>query len=154
MDFRKALRRLAAWRLPSDFPSADAAYPEREGIEEELIEVQTVRECIAKVVSSREAHALLVSLKETEVRELNELMEERAGVQRRLAAREKEIALAGGELPNEPFPEEAEITRLNRHVRIRQERVRGCESKVSGWCTWRTTWKIAPTLQRGAQSSI
>jgi hypothetical protein len=62
--------------------------------------------------------------------ELNELTTERTAVQARLTAREKEIALAGGELPDEPFPEDAEIARLSRHVRIRQERVRICEGNV------------------------
>ncbi|HEY1218142.1 MAG TPA: hypothetical protein VGF03_04335 [Bryobacteraceae bacterium] len=99
-------------------------------MEENLAEVQAVRDCIAGVVKAREAHALVAERMDVSVRELNELTGERASVQARLTAREKEIALAGGELPDEPFPEDAEIARLNRHVRIRQEQVRICEGKV------------------------
>lgn len=97
---------------------------------ERLVEVQAVRECIARVNRTREAHALVVGQRDVAVRELNELIAEQTAVQSRLTAREKEIALAGGELPDEPFPEDAEMFRLRRGVRIRQERVCIHEAKV------------------------
>lgn len=106
------------------------APPEREEVEPESMEVQAVRDCIAKVMAAREAHAEVVRQRDTLVQELNQSTGERAAAQAQLSAREKEIALAGGELPEEPFPEEEEILRLNRHVRMRQERVRSCEDKV------------------------
>lgn len=98
--------------------------------EEESIEVQAVRERIAKIAKAREAHALVVGKKKTSVEELNKLTEERAALRDRLRAREREIALSGGKLPDEPFPEDAKITRLDRHVRIGEERVRDWERKV------------------------
>jgi hypothetical protein len=111
---------------------ARAAAPplERKNMGVELTEVSTVRDCIAKVVKAREAHALVVGQRGVLVQELNQSMEERTAMQAQLAAREKEIALGGGEIPDEPLPEEAEITRLNRHVRIRQERAKAGESKA------------------------
>jgi hypothetical protein len=100
-------------------------------MEQELVaEAQAVRKCIAKVVEAREAHGLVVGQRDASVRELNELTTARAAVEAQLATREKETALAGGELPDEPFPEEAEVSRLSRHVRIRRESVRICENKV------------------------
>lgn len=99
-------------------------------MEKELAEVQTVRRCIADVAMTRAAHAETVSQKDVAVRDVNELKEVRAGVQARLTAREREIALSGAALPSEPFPEDAEIARLDRHIRILQERVRACEAKA------------------------
>jgi len=99
-------------------------------MEEELDEVRAIRDCISQVVRRRETHTDVVSLKDAAVREVNELTGELGRVQARLTAREREIALSGAELPDEPFPEEAEIARLNRHIRIKQERVRGAENKV------------------------
>jgi hypothetical protein len=109
---------------------AEATPPEREGMEENSVEAQAVRDGIAAVLKAREAHGFVAGQRDISVRELNELTGERAAMQARLTAREKEIAVAGGELPDDPFPEEAEITRLNRHIRIRQERVHVCEGKV------------------------
>jgi len=99
-------------------------------MEEELFEVQMVRDHIARVFQAREAHGLVVGQKDTAVEELNVLAKQRTDVQARLTAREKEIALAGAELPDAPFPEDAEIARLDRHVRILKERVRDWENKV------------------------
>jgi hypothetical protein len=98
---------------------------------EEPIEVQAVREHIAKVAKAREAHALVVGKKDTSAEELAKLTGNRAAVRDRLRSREKEIALTGGKLPDEPFPEDAEMARLDRHVRIGEERVRDWERKVS-----------------------
>lgn len=121
MGVKSILRRVAAGAPPL----------EREDMDEQLVEIGTVRSCIANVLQAREAHAAAVGVKDGAVLELNELTEQRAALQTRLTAREKEIALAGGELPDEPFPEEGEIARLNRHIRIRQESVRNCEGKVA-----------------------
>ena len=95
----------------------------------ESIEVLAVRACIAKVVEARAAHVPVVKQKDSSVQEVHGVTGSRATAQTQLAAREREIALAGGELPNEPFPEDADIARLNRHIRILQERVRVCEGK-------------------------
>ena len=125
MNLMGTLRRLGPRR-------ADAPTLERKEMEGELAtEVQAIRKCIAKVVEARDAHALVAGQRDIAVGELNELMAGRAAVQAQLTAREKEIALAGGEIPDEPFPEEADMARLNRHTRIRQERVRICESKLA-----------------------
>ena len=99
--------------------------------EKTTIEIQAVHDCIAKVTKAREAHALVVGKKDTSVKELNKLMEDRAAVYERLRAREREIAVTGGKLPDEPFPEDAQITRLDRHIRIGQDRVRDWEGKVA-----------------------
>ncbi len=120
MTFGGLLRRVAAGSPPL----------EGAAVETDLTEVQAVRNCIARVVETREAHALVVAQRDGQVGELDKLMAERAAVQARLTAREKEIAMAGGELPDEPFSEDAEITRLDRHVRIIQERVRASEDSV------------------------
>jgi hypothetical protein len=124
MAFRDLFR--AVRRAPNSFPDAP---PQGENVEEESIEVLAVRGCIAKVFEARLAHVPVMKQKKFCLRELNQVTGDRANVQTRLAAREKEIALTGGELPDEPFPEDAELTRLNRHVRILQERVRVCEAK-------------------------
>jgi hypothetical protein len=125
MDFSGILRRVAARRpFHVDAPS------ERENVKEESVEVQAVRARIAGVVKAREAHAQVVEQQNVLAQELKQSMDELAAVQAQLTGREKEIALAGGELPDEPFPEEAEINRLNRHVRIRRERARVFEVKV------------------------
>jgi len=99
-------------------------------MDKESAEVQAVRAGIAAVVKARQGHAAIIGLRDTEVSELNALRAQRATIQARLTAREKEIALAFGELPDKPFPEEAEIARLDRHERIRAARVRGHEEKV------------------------
>jgi hypothetical protein len=99
--------------------------------EKTTIEVQAVHDCIAKVTKAREAHALVVGKKDTSVKELNKLMENRAAVYERLRAREREIAVSGGKLPDEPFPEDTQLTRLDRHIRIGQDRVRDWERKVA-----------------------
>ena len=125
MAFRNLFR--AVRRLPNSF--TDAPPLEGEKMAEESIEVLAVRACIAKVVEARAAHVPVVKQKESSVQEVNDVTGRRATVQTQLAAREREIALAGGELPNEPFPEDAEIARLNRHIRILQERVRVCEGQ-------------------------
>lgn len=124
-----ALRNLfrAVRRLPNSF--TDAPPLEGEKMTAESIEVLAVRACIAKVVEARADHVPVVKQKESSVQEVNGVTEHRATAQTRLTAREREIALAGGELPNEPFPEDADIARLNRHIRILQERVRVCEGK-------------------------
>ena len=98
---------------------------------EESIEFKAVRERIAKVAKAREAHALVVGRKDASVQELHKLTVERAVVWDRLRARERDIALTGGKMPDEPFPEDAEITRLDRHVRIGEDRVRDGEKKVA-----------------------
>ncbi len=122
MAFRDLFR--AVRRAPNSFPDAP---PLGEDVEQESIEVRAVRACMAKVFEAREAHGPVVDRKECIVKELNDVTGNRASAQARLAAREKAIALAGGKLPDDPFPEDAEIARLNRHVRILQERVRVCE---------------------------
>jgi hypothetical protein len=138
MNFRGLLQRAAARRNPEILRAG--APPEGESMEEDPVEVQAVRDCIAKVFEAREARALVVGQRDVLVQELNQSVEERTAVQSQITAREKEIALAGGELPDDPFPEEAEVSRLSRHVRIRQERIRVCEGKLQerqkGLDTW------------------
>lgn len=114
----------AVRRLPGTFSDTP---PQGENVEEESIEVQAVRGCIAKIFEARAAHVPVMNQKKLCVQELDQVTGDRASVQARLDAREKELALMGGELPDEPFPEDAEITRLNRHIRILQTRVRVCE---------------------------
>lgn len=99
-------------------------------MEDNAVEFQIVRECIKKLSEARSAHALVVGQRDTAVREVDELRSARATVQARLTAREKEIALSGGELPDKPFPEDEEIARLDRHMRIKQERVRIREGEL------------------------
>src|ERR1035438_9270886 len=120
------------WRRAGEPPSSPERGGERGGMKEKTtIEIQAVHDCIAKVTKAREAHALVVGKKDTSVKELNKLMEDRAAVYERLRAREREIAVTGGKLPDEPFPEDAQITRLDRHIRIGQDRVRDWEGKVA-----------------------
>jgi len=89
-----------------------------------------VRAAISRVSEARASHALVVGRKEELVGELNQSKNELAAVQAQLTAREKEIAKGNGALPNDALPEDAEISRLSRHIRIRQERVRQAEGMV------------------------
>jgi hypothetical protein len=127
MIFRNPFR--AVRRLPNSF--TDAPPQKEKKVTAESTEVLAVRACIAKVVEARAAHILVVRQKEASVQEVNEVTGRRAAVQTQVAAREREMALAGGELSCDPFPEDAEIARLNRHLRILQERVRICEGHVT-----------------------
>lgn len=103
---------------------------EREDMKVDLAEVQAVRASIAGVLQARAAHTVVTGQKDIAVQELRKLEEEAKGAKASLKAREKEIALAGGEIPDEPFPEEGEVARCARRVRIGQERLHICESKV------------------------
>src|ERR1035441_6530399 len=58
-------------------------------------------------------------------------MEDRAAVNDQLRSREREIAVTGGKLPDEPFLEDAQINRLDRRIRIGQERVRDWKAAES-----------------------
>jgi hypothetical protein len=128
MDFGNILRRAAQGGDRTQ--RNGAAVPEKESMEEGSVEVQAVRKCIAVVVQAREAHALVARQKETLVSELSQTEGELRRVREQLAARERAFALTDAAPPDEPFPEESEITRLGRHIRIWQERVRSCEGKL------------------------
>ena len=91
-----------------------------------------MRANISRVGEAREAHALMTGKRDESARALAELLGERAVLQARITAREKELAMAGGAVPDEPFAEDQELIRLDRRVRIGQERVRICEADVRG----------------------
>ena len=71
MGFMDKLRSVAAHHtgVVDSAPSRG----EREGMEENLAEVQAVRDRIAAVVKARESHALVAEQMDISVRELNEL---------------------------------------------------------------------------------
>jgi hypothetical protein len=93
-------------------------------------QVQSVRQCMAVLQAGREVHAKFLAEKEEAVRELNVVTADRATVQTRMEAREKDIALSGAALPREPFPEEKEIALLDRQLRIHHVRVTECERRI------------------------
>lgn len=127
MNLIGKLRRLAARPDPTLQMGAPV---EMEHMDIELSEVQAVRNCIAKVVEFREAHALVIGRRDVLVQELNQSLGERTALQAKLAARERQIAFEGGEIPSEPWAEEAGLSVLGRRVRIQQERVAIAEGKV------------------------
>lgn len=128
MDLKSTWRGLVA-RRGSD-GVIEAPPLERRGMKNELAEVQEVRARIAKVAEARKAHASVVAEKDASAQVLNEVLGETVALRSRIAGREREIALAGAEIPDEPFPEDAEISRLSRRERIVRERVNICDGKV------------------------
>jgi hypothetical protein len=129
MEFISKLRRVAA-RGYTEFLHFATPPREREQMEAESIQVQAVRACMARVTGAREAHLLVVAKKDAAGGELGALRQNRGVVAARLAAREKDLALAGAVIPDEPFPEETEMARLDRHIRIWQARVSDSEERV------------------------
>jgi hypothetical protein len=128
MEF-KGIRKWLVARRGSD---GGLEVPPSEGrrMTNEAVEIQEVRARIAAVAAAREAHALVVAEKGAASEDLNKVLGEAAAVRSKIADSEREIALAGAEIPDEPFPEDAEIARLSRRKRIARERVRICEGKV------------------------
>jgi hypothetical protein len=137
MNFRGLLQRAAARRNPEILRAG--APPEGESMEEDPVEVQAVRDCIAKVFEAREARALVVGQRDVLVQELNQSVEERTAVQSQITAREKEIALAGGELPDDPFPEEADTFGSGKSASAfaRVSYRRGKRASIHGFARWR-----------------
>lgn len=129
MDLKGLFRRAAGGNRDSLGTGAPPLV-EREVMGEELAEVLAVRASIARVAEAREAHAAVVGQKAKLVQEAKQTEGELRYAQEQLAAREKLIAVAGGELPDEASPEEVEIARRQRHLRIRQERVHVFEDKA------------------------
>jgi hypothetical protein len=128
MDFKSTWRGLVA-RRGSD--GVFAAPPsEEKDVKNEAVEIQEVRARIGRVAEARKIHASAVAEKDASSEDLNKVRQEAAVVRSRIEEREREIALAGAEVPGEPFPEDAEITRLSRCERIVRERLRICECKV------------------------
>jgi len=129
MDFKGTLSGLLARRHSDGILEA----PLSEGKDmnnDEAVQIQEVRARIAEVAEARKAHASVVAEKDASAADLNKVLGEAAALRSRIADREREIALAGAEIPEEPFPEDAEISRLSRRERIIRERVRISEAKV------------------------
>src|ERR1039458_3132132 len=97
----------------------------------EPIETGNLRECIAKVGVARENHAVVMAQKDLAAAGLAKLRNDRASLWASVRSKEKEIAESGGKLPDGPFPEDAEINQLDRHIRIGEDRVRLAEQKVT-----------------------
>lgn len=129
MNLKAILRKVVALRRPKRL-NVGAAPLEREDRKVDLAEVQAVRASITEVLQARAAHTVVTGQKYVAVQELRRLEEEGESAQARLRAREKEVALAGGEIPDEPFPEEGEVARCARRVRIGHKRLHICEGKV------------------------
>lgn len=96
-----------------------------------LPSVRILRERMAEITEAREAHALLVQGKATAQSEVDALASQRAKAAGCLATREREIALAGLPMPAEALPEELEVNRLDRHIRICRVRVQDWDQRVT-----------------------
>jgi hypothetical protein len=129
MDLKAMFRKAVAPRRPKCLHVGGVPL-EREDIKVDLEQVRAVRASIAEVLQARADHTVVTGQKDAAVQELRRLEEEAKGAQAKLRAREKQIALAGGEIPDEPFPEEGEVARCARRVRIGHERLHICEGKV------------------------
>lgn len=118
--------RAAHRTLPSGAP------PREEKKTVEIIEsaAETIRGRIAVLRGARSAHAEVVSGRDKADAELQALVAERGKVQAYLVEKETEIALKGGPLPEEALPEEMEVNRLDRHIRICRTRLQDWDRKV------------------------
>lgn len=90
-----------------------------------------IKEGVASLRGARQAHAELVSQREDAARELSALTADQASAREQLAARERAIAVAGGGIPAGPLPEESEVDRLGRHIRIAQAGLADLDERIS-----------------------
>jgi hypothetical protein len=122
----KYLQDVAARRLsPSGALRADG---EGEGA---LPGTAALCERMEKLREMRAVHAELVSQRMQVSAEVDALASQLSSATEALSMREREIAIAGTSLPDEPLPEENEVNRLKRHLRILQARVVEWDRKVA-----------------------
>jgi hypothetical protein len=89
-----------------------------------------IKERVASRRGARQSHAELVSQREGASRELSALMQDQERARSQLAVCEREIAVAGGAVPDGPLPEETEVGRLGRRIRIAQARVADWDERI------------------------
>lgn len=96
-----------------------------------FIQPTKVRAVMDELRLARDAYAVIIGQKETAEATLASLKAETARLQNQLAAKERELALAGGPLPESAFPEEAEIGRLVRKCRVVTAHIQAIEQKAA-----------------------
>lgn len=91
---------------------------------ETTIKPARVLELIAEIREASEAHAGVVTSQGSADTEANGLLEEIGLLRRSIAAKEASLAVSGEPLPEDAFPEEAQISRLERQLRVVKARER------------------------------
>jgi hypothetical protein len=125
VNLLKILQNIAARRSSSGAP------PEVAETETTLPGIAAVRERIAELRVAQAAHADLVSQREQSASESGALAGRLDAAKAQLSAREREIALSGSPLQDGILPEEEEVERLKRQLRICQARVAEWDKKVA-----------------------
>lgn len=95
-----------------------------------VIEAPEVRELLIKLGQAREQHSAIVADKLKADSEASRVTSEIGQARAQLDAKEKALAISGG-LPDDAFPEEAQIARLERQRRVVLARVSATEERVT-----------------------
>jgi hypothetical protein len=104
--------------------------PEGEDVQQgNVIEAPEVRELLAKLAQAREQHYAIGADKLKAGLEADRVASEIGQIRSQLDAKEKALAISGG-LPEDAFPEEAQIARLERQQRVVLARVSATQEHV------------------------
>jgi len=96
----------------------------------ELPEIRSLRDHMAEVVQARAILASKASEKNIAVQEMNQRVEKRDIARGKLSKRIRDMA-AENRLPDRQIPEAEEVSRLDLHIQILQERVNTAEARRS-----------------------
>ena len=95
-----------------------------------MIEAPKVREILAKLRQAHEQHAAILAEKMDADSGADRLASELAQAVSRREAKEKAMAISG-DVPEDAFPEEVQLARVNRHRRVALARVSVVQERVA-----------------------